>query len=95
MAELTVMVAGRAYRLACRDGEEAALRAAASEVDGIASGLAQSLGAVGEGRLLLMTALSLAAGASGDTLPPDAAITALAERVEQLADRLEAAGGNA
>jgi cell division protein ZapA len=94
MAELTVTVAGRAYRLACRDGEEAALRAAAAEVDGIATGLIGTLGAVGEGRLLLMTALSLAGGA-GAAAPDSEPLAALADRVERLAERLEAAAASA
>jgi len=96
MAELQLSVAGRAYRLACRDDDEAALREAARSVDARASQLASQLGAVGESRLLLMTALSFAGepatadnqqGASGDI---DLLLT-LAERLEQLAGRLEQA----
>jgi len=57
MAEVNVNVGGRDYRLACRDGEEEDLRAAASLLDSRVSNLNENLGSVGEARLLLMAAL--------------------------------------
>ena len=57
MAEVSVNVGGRTYRLACRDGEEEDLRAAASLLDSRVSNLNENLGSVGEARLLLMAAL--------------------------------------
>lgn len=57
MAEVNVNVGGRDYRLACRDGEEEDLRAAASLLDSRVSNLSENLGSVGEARLLLMAAL--------------------------------------
>jgi cell division protein ZapA len=98
VAEVTVAVAGRSYRLACRDGDEPGLLAAADHLDLRASALADGLGAVGESRLLLMAALLV----TGELLElrevarPGAPATAdpgLAERLERLADRLEAASG--
>lgn len=59
MAEVSLTVGGRAYRLACRDGEEEDLRAAASLLDSRVSGLMQAHGAIAEPRLLLMAALLL------------------------------------
>ncbi len=57
MAEVNINVGGREYRLACRDGEEEDLRAAASLLDARVSNLNENLGSVGEARLLLMAAL--------------------------------------
>ena len=59
MAEVSLTIGGRAYRLACRDGEEADLRAAAGLLDARVASLMQAHGAVAEPRLLLMAALLL------------------------------------
>lgn len=92
MAEVQVTVAGRTYRLACRDDDEPALRAAAHAVDARATQLAEQLGAVGESRLLLMTALSFAGDGGGSrptTLPDQQWLDRVAERLEQVASHLE------
>ncbi len=60
MAEVELTIGGRAYRLACRDGEEAELRAAAGLLDSRVSALMQAHGAIAEPRLLLMAALIVA-----------------------------------
>ena len=57
MAEISLSIGGRAYKLACRDGEEEDLRAAAGLLDSRVSSLMQAHGAVAEPRLLLMAAL--------------------------------------
>lgn len=57
MAEVTLSVGGRAYKLACRDGEEDDLRAAGGLLDSRVAGLMEAHGAVAEPRLLLMAAL--------------------------------------
>lgn len=59
MAEVSLTIGGRAYRLACRDGEEADLRAAAGLLESRVASLMQAHGAVAEPRLLLMAALLL------------------------------------
>lgn len=61
MAEVTVDVAGRSYRLACDPGEEAHVTALAKTIDAEAEKLqhGRSL-AVPEGRLILMAALIVA-----------------------------------
>lgn len=92
MAEVLLTVAGRPYRLACRDGEEAALSAAGRAVDARASALAQALGSVPEARLLLMTALSFAGDPETAASAPETgnpALAALADRMEKLAAHLE------
>jgi cell division protein ZapA len=57
MAEVTLSVGGRAYKLACRDGEEDDLRAAAGLLESRVTSLMEAHGAVAEPRLLLMAAL--------------------------------------
>ena len=57
MAEVTLSVGGRAYKLACRDGEEDDLRAAAGLLESRVVSLMEAHGAVAEPRLLLMAAL--------------------------------------
>lgn len=93
-------VGGREYRLACRDGDEPGLLAAAARVNGHAEALGRTLGAVSESRLLLMAALLLAGelaererGTAPATPPASAPDGALAERLERLAEQLEAAAG--
>lgn len=97
MAEVMLSVGGRAYRLACRDGEEEALRAAGHHLDRYAGTILEALGAVGESRLLLMAALQvtgelLARPAAPPSGPADLSeLVLLADRVEALASRLETA----
>ncbi len=104
MAELELSVAGRTHRIACRDGEEPELRAAAALLDEQAA-LVAGLGG-GEARVLLLAGLLVAdrlrerdhgpaaASAPSPAPSPDRALVqrlaGLAERAEALADRLEA-----
>lgn len=92
MAEVTLDIAGRQYQVACRDGEEETLRAAAKLVDGKSREALAGLGTLSETRQFLFAALLLAdqmledpnargSGSAGDT--------DLAPRVERLAQRLE------
>ncbi|GAA0576440.1 cell division protein ZapA [Rhizomicrobium electricum] len=60
MPLVNVMVNGRAYTIACDEGEEDHLKALASEVDSKVSELLGSVGQVGDQRLILMAALLLA-----------------------------------
>jgi cell division protein ZapA len=105
MASIEIDVAGRKYVVACRDGEETHLHAAAALVDQRARDAAAALGTMGEGRQLLFAALLLAddvkvarAGRGGPVAPEPApgvaeAIEAVAERLEALAERIEARAG--
>jgi cell division protein ZapA len=95
MAELDLIIAGRTYRVACRDGEEDSLRAAARLVDGKSREAIAGLGTLSESRQLLFASLLLAdqliekpGGKITATVaaPPDPAV---AERAERIADRLE------
>jgi cell division protein ZapA len=92
MAEVDVIIAGRPYRVACRDGEEENLRAAARLVDSKSREAIAGLGTLSEARQLLFAGLLLA-----DQLidqRPEAAAAAgpdpqLAEHAERVAERLE------
>jgi cell division protein ZapA len=93
MAEVTLNIAGRNYQVACRDGEEDNLLAAARLVDGKCREALAGLGTLSESRQFLFASLLLAdqlldkPGAATEAAAPD---PELAPRVERLADRLEA-----
>jgi cell division protein ZapA len=95
MASIEIDVAGRKYAVACRDGEETHLHAAAALVDQRARDATAALGNLAEGRQLLFAALLLADDvkeARAGTSPPPAPQPdpVLAEAIEQVAIRLEA-----
>lgn len=104
-ATVTVSVVGRSYEIGCDDGQEERVKKLAADIDRRANDLLKSVGAVGEGRILFMTALLIAdeladlkttldreRQLAGET---DAAVaegvTALARRVDAIAERLESA----
>jgi cell division protein ZapA len=92
MAEIDVFIAGRAYKVACRDGEEDSLRKAASLVDAKSREALAGLGTLSEARQLLFASLLLADDLVDDGKgppPPPPADPAVAERAERIADRLE------
>src|ERR1700749_508846 len=60
MPLVNVMVNGRAYTIACDDGEEVHLKELAAHVDAKAREVLASVGQVGEVRMLLMAALLIA-----------------------------------
>ena len=79
MAEVTVEVGGRSYRLACENGEEPHLTALCARIDAEARRLARSMGQMPEGRLMLMSALMIA-----DKLPDaEKEVTALGRKLAE------------
>ncbi len=92
MAEVDLIIAGRPYKVACRDGEEDNLRMAARLVDAKSREALEGLGTLSEARQLLFAGLLLADQLI-DQRPEAAAAEApdpeLALRAEQLAQRLE------
>jgi cell division protein ZapA len=60
MAQVTVLVNGRNYTLACEDGEEEHLSELAGFIDNRVAELGRSVGQVGDARLLLMASLVVA-----------------------------------
>lgn len=101
MAEVEISIAGRRYKVACRDGEEQNLRHAAEMTDAKAREALAGLGALSEGRTLLFASLLLAdqliekrgSASLPPSMPPDPQVVrrvdALAERLERLAGELE------
>lgn len=126
MPQETIVIGGKSFEVACQDGEEQFLRAAAEMLNTEAETLISQIGRVPESRMLLMSGLMLAdktAGAedrvkalqseldaakaeieqlksqpasgsvpAGSGVSPEqlAALTALAEQAEKLADQVEA-----
>jgi cell division protein ZapA len=91
-------IAGRTYQVACRQGEEESLRAAARLVDGKSREALAGLGTLSEARQFLFASLLLAdqlLDKDPDSAPaalapqPAAPDPALARRAEALAGRLE------
>ena len=60
MPEVTISIGGRNFDVACQEGEEHYLRAAAKLLDDEATVLTQQVGRMPETRLLLMAGLMLA-----------------------------------
>ena len=94
MAEVDLNIAGRSYRVACRNGEEQSLQSAAKLVDAKSREALAGLGTLSEARQLLFASLLLADQLL-DKNPDSAAAVATApdpaliDRAESLADRLE------
>ena len=60
MTQVNVTINGRQFRMTCEEGEEAHLRALAEEVDARVSRLRARFGEIGDTRLTVMAALTLA-----------------------------------
>lgn len=60
MPEVVVSIGGREFQVACQEGEQPFLEAAARMLDTEASAMASQLGRVPETRMLLMSGLMLA-----------------------------------
>jgi len=65
MPEVSIEIGGRSFEVACQEGEEKYLQAAAALLDGEASVLAQQIGRMPEARMLLMAGLMLADKTAG------------------------------
>jgi len=95
MVDLTI--AGRTYQVACRDGEEDNLKAAARIVDGKSREALAGLGSLSEARQFLFASLLIADqlidknpdAANAPPPPSPGADPALVERADALASRLE------
>ena len=94
MVDLTI--AGRTYQVACREGEEDSLQAAARMVDAKSREALSGLGTLSEARQFLFASLLLAdqlMDKNPDGAPPPTVVavpdSALAERAAALAGRLE------
>ena len=99
MAQVSVTINGRKYRLACNEGEEARLEQLAGMVDEKIAGLRRAFGEIGDQRLVVMAALTFAdelaeareAAAAGreQVRANDAQSEALAATLDGLGARIE------
>jgi cell division protein ZapA len=95
VAEVDLTIAGRSYRIACRDGEEDNLRSAAALVDGKSREALAGLGTLSETRQLLFASLLLAdqlidkPDSTGQSQPAPEIDSVTEQRVLRLAERLE------
>jgi cell division protein ZapA len=106
MPMVDLMIAGRSYKVACRDGEEENLRAAARLVDGKSREALSGLGTLSEASQFMFASLLLAdqlLDKNPAAVPPSppsidpalaARAEALAARLESLADTLEREAAN-
>jgi cell division protein ZapA len=60
MAQVTVSIAGRNYRMACEDGQEEHLSKLAALLDSRIVNLRKSFGEIGDTRLTVMAAITIA-----------------------------------
>ena len=60
MGQITVTIAGRAYRMACEDGEEKRLAGLAKNLDEKIDEMRSHFGEIGDQRLVVMSAISIA-----------------------------------
>jgi cell division protein ZapA len=103
VAEVTLSLNGRSYRIACADGQEPHIERLGRYIESKVQELVRQVGQVGDARLLAMASLMIADelsevrggldGASPSAKPADAAaqaIEAVAKRIDALAARLEA-----
>ena len=105
MALVVVKVNGRDFPIACEDGQEPRLRRLAQYIDTKIAEFVKGVGQVGEARLILLAALSIAdelsdanealqqarhrAGGPGDSTATATGIHGIAQRIESIAARLE------
>lgn len=91
MAEVELTIAGRPYRVACRNGEEENLVRAGALVDQKSREALAGLGTLSESRQLLFAALLLADQlVDGKEIDlPTGPDPELVEKADRLADRLE------
>jgi cell division protein ZapA len=60
MSQVTVTINGRQFRMACEDGQEGHLMNLARDLDGRIEGLRKNFGEIGDTRLTVMAALTIA-----------------------------------
>lgn len=87
MPQIEINIGGRTFEVACQDGEEQFLNAAAKLLDAEASVLTDQIGRMPEARMLLMAGLMLAdktAGTEDELAGAKARIAELTAQVERL-----------
>jgi cell division protein ZapA len=82
MPEITAVIAGRQFRLACEDGQEEQLQTLAQELDARINDLRQRFGEIGDTRLTVMAALT----AADEVRESQAQVRRLQENLARLQD---------
>jgi cell division protein ZapA len=100
MAQVSVTIDGRKYRLACNEGEEARLESLAGMIDDKIGEMRAAFGEIGDQRLVIMAALTIADNlteardeAAAQRSRSEAAeqrVQTLASSLDELGSRLEA-----
>lgn len=88
MGEVTLMIAGREHKIACRDGEEAHLRALGGKLETHGAAALRASGGLSGERTLLFVALMLADQLAEQEVAPPSGIPPML--LDRIADRLEA-----
>jgi len=95
MAQVSVTIDNRKYRLACNEGEETRLEQLAAMVDGKIGELREAFGEVGDQRLVVMAALTIADSlkeAQEETAAERERMRAALARSESAAAQIDALG---
>ncbi|MGJ0504975.1 MAG: cell division protein ZapA [Methylocystis sp.] len=85
MAAVVVSIAGRTYRMSCDDGEEQRIEELAQFVESKIQSMRESFGEIGEQRIIVMAALTIADEAKearAKAISKDAEIAALRAELE-------------
>ena len=100
MAQVSVTIDGRKYRLACNEGEEARLESLAGMIDEKIGEMRAAFGEIGDQRLVIMAALTIAdnLGEARDqaaaerrrSVEAEERAQAIASSLDELGSRLEA-----
>jgi cell division protein ZapA len=100
VAHVSVTIDNRKYRLACNEGEEARLEGLASLIDEKIGEMRSAFGEIGDQRLVVMAALTIAdnlveardrVAAEGErTQAAESRTAAAASRIDSLSARIEA-----
>jgi len=88
VAELEVTVNGKPYTIKCDDGQEAHVAQLAEFVNGKVGDLVQTIGQVGDARILLMAGL-LIADELNSARAAESLGNSIVEQLDALADRIE------
>lgn len=100
MPSVSMTINGRSYRMACDDGQEEHLMALGAQLNGTIDDLRRAFGEIGDQRLIVMAAITLADELSEmrdrvrkleesmNKLAQSAADTSLAEAISRSADRV-------
>ena len=95
MTQVSVTIDGRKYRLACNEGEEARLETLAGVIDDKIGEMRASFGEIGDQRLIIMAALTIAdnlAEAREEAEAERLCSAAAQERAQTVALRLDELG---